>query len=628
MMLFGEQCDQIKERYLLHHNIMAFTREQQAAIDDATSRLAESQQPVESQRLRSAAQGLTFGFADEIEAYIRSLGGDGPQYEAIRDDIRRKLSAYQEANPTASIGYETLGALAPTALSLLSGVGAGAGAGNIARLTGQAGTLARRGTNVIPQAATLGGRLPRIGRGAALGATYGGLYGMGTAEGSFDERLEQAKEFASTGSLFGFGAQAVAGPLRFVGGLALRPISQRLRNVTGPKDLSDIQTTLENHRKYVYGQLDNYENNLDANTLNAALNKLKNDAVEKYNYQADLPRSSSALQDLTTDGFQDMEAIIRRGQRKDIPQSILNDLTKTQKTINQLSKQGISGKNLTEISKLRVKEQKILEQIDAIPEQGISLKDLQQLKIRLDKLYRASTRGSSAEQPMLLAMGDEIDKVVKTMGDGSEIWTTAKNLYRVEQNMQRIERAFDKAKRQTQAGVNVDEAGYYKRMANNLLNSSDANFFEPEEIALLRQFVEGNLVDNMLRQLGTYAPSSGNFMRLMAVGGAFASNGATIPFTILSQLAKTTSNERMKNNANDLVKEMLKANPKVLQEIGLTARELDLPAYTATRGLNRNIIQRASGPTVGTINELMNPQQEFTPEQEAAIADAKARLGQ
>jgi hypothetical protein len=607
---------------------MAFTREQQAAIDDATSRLEQSQQPVESQRLRSAAQGLTFGFSDEIEAYIRSLGGSGPQYEAIRDDIRRKLSAYQESNPTASIGYETLGALAPTALSLLSGVGAGAGAGNIARLTGQAGTLARRGTNVIPQAATLGGRLPRIGRGAALGATYGGLYGMGTAEGSFDERLEQAREFAGTGSLFGLGAQAVAGPLRFVGGLALRPISQRLRNVKGPKDLSDIQKTIHDHTEYVYKQLDTYDNNLNSSTLNAALNDLKQEATAKFNYQRDLPRSSSALQDLTTDGFQDMEAIIRRGQRKDIPQSLSDNLDQTRKKINQLSKQGINNKNLKEISRLKQTEENILKQIDAIPEQGISLKDLQQLKIRLNKLYKASTRGSSAEQPMLLAMGNKIDDVVKNMGDGSEIWKTAKNLYRVEQNMERIERAFDKAKRQAQAGVNVDEVSYYKRMANNLLNSSDAGFFNDDEIALLRQFVEGNLVDNMLRQLGTYAPSSGNFMRLMAVGGAFASNGATIPFTILSQLAKTTSNERMRNNANDLVKEMLKANPKVLEEIGLTARELNLPAYTATSGLNRNIIQRSSGPTVGTINELMNPQQEFTPEQEAAIADATARLGQ
>ena len=42
-----------------------------------------------TERLRTAAQGLTLGFGDEIEAGVRSVGSD-ESYKTIRDRIRSR----------------------------------------------------------------------------------------------------------------------------------------------------------------------------------------------------------------------------------------------------------------------------------------------------------------------------------------------------------------------------------------------------------------------------------------------------------------------------------------------------------------------------------------------------------
>ena len=73
---------------------------------------------VPTQRGRAAAQGLTLGFADELEARAVSLASGRP-YEEVLGEVREKLAAYKEAYPMSSLGYEAAGAMAPTAMSLL-----------------------------------------------------------------------------------------------------------------------------------------------------------------------------------------------------------------------------------------------------------------------------------------------------------------------------------------------------------------------------------------------------------------------------------------------------------------------------------------------------------------------------
>ena len=74
---------------------------------------------VPKQRLRSMGQGLTLGFADELEARAVAVAS-GRQYEDVLQEVREKLAAYQAAYPGSSMGYEAAGAVAPTALALLA----------------------------------------------------------------------------------------------------------------------------------------------------------------------------------------------------------------------------------------------------------------------------------------------------------------------------------------------------------------------------------------------------------------------------------------------------------------------------------------------------------------------------
>ena len=113
---------------------------------------------------RSAGQGFTFGFGDEIEGGVRALGrvmreGDlsslRQKYLQERDMVRRQQKAYEDANPLESLAYEGGGAM-------LTGLIPGA----------QGATAARM--------AQLAARSPKLARAAAM-AGETALYGAGTA---------------------------------------------------------------------------------------------------------------------------------------------------------------------------------------------------------------------------------------------------------------------------------------------------------------------------------------------------------------------------------------------------------------------------------------------------------------
>jgi len=68
------------------------------------SKYAPGATEVPTQRARTFAQGLTFGFADEIEAGIRSLGGR--EYSELVAEVRDALSEYQQDRPIEALGVE------------------------------------------------------------------------------------------------------------------------------------------------------------------------------------------------------------------------------------------------------------------------------------------------------------------------------------------------------------------------------------------------------------------------------------------------------------------------------------------------------------------------------------------
>tara|TARA_R100001510_G_scaffold33396_1_gene29881 strand:- start:74 stop:1573 length:1500 start_codon:yes stop_codon:yes gene_type:complete len=113
--------------------------------------------------LRSAVgQGLAFGFGDEVEAFVRSIGTD-KKYEDLVKEVRGDLAKFKKEQPALAYGSEIAG-------SLLTG---GLGLGRTALATG------------------------------ARSAGVGGLYGAGMAEGDIGERAKAAAITAPISGVLG-----------------------------------------------------------------------------------------------------------------------------------------------------------------------------------------------------------------------------------------------------------------------------------------------------------------------------------------------------------------------------------------------------------------------------------------
>lgn len=185
--------------------------------------------------LRGAAQGLTFGFSDEMLAALKAAGKvaltekkvqDLPElYRQYQQLEQEKIKEAKERSPGLFTTSEIIGGLAP---ALFTG-GATAAATGAAK----AGAAAAKTTSTLlpalaeatPAAGVAAkealGFLPSVLKGAKTGAAYGALAAAGTAEAPIEETGEFAKEVGK-GALFG---GTLGGGLSALGGIgrAIKP---------------------------------------------------------------------------------------------------------------------------------------------------------------------------------------------------------------------------------------------------------------------------------------------------------------------------------------------------------------------------------------------------------------------
>lgn len=134
---------------------------------------------------RAGLQGLSFGFADEIEAFLRK--GDMP-YEEKLAQVRQAIDQFSEQNPGTALTAEIVGSL-PTAL--LGGAGlARAGVTGAAKVAGLEGALYGFGSGE-------GGAAERA-KSAAIGGTVGAVTGK-ASDFLFPKLSKAATELAKKG---------------------------------------------------------------------------------------------------------------------------------------------------------------------------------------------------------------------------------------------------------------------------------------------------------------------------------------------------------------------------------------------------------------------------------------------
>lgn len=248
------------------------TPEQKAAYEAYQKRIASKElmaSETPTQKTRTIAQGLTFGFADEAEAKLRSLY-DPREYEEILNEIRGSLDQYSEAYPKSSLGYELSGAALPALLATIWSGGAAAPA-IFGRL---AATLPKAVTNII------GTTAPKTLIGAGLtGATQGAVTGIGKGE-TASERAEGAVVGGFAGSVLGPAAKVATD---VIGGSAIKIIDAYRRKV-GDRGASVVEAELQRLVAETGGTVDEIITGIQNGTIMAE-NKTLLDAVRGYRAQ-------------------------------------------------------------------------------------------------------------------------------------------------------------------------------------------------------------------------------------------------------------------------------------------------------------------------------------------------------
>ena len=142
---------------------------------------------------RSVGQGVTFGFGDEITALARSVFGR--DYDDLVQEERDALNAFRDQHPELAYGAEILSGFALPGVGLFKGLGTAA---KVAATTGKPGKAVREGRAAQQVVA----RQPMTAANVAkIGATQGGLYGVGAAEGDLTNRALGGAVGAVTGGV-------------------------------------------------------------------------------------------------------------------------------------------------------------------------------------------------------------------------------------------------------------------------------------------------------------------------------------------------------------------------------------------------------------------------------------------
>ena len=247
--------------------------------------------------VRGGAQGLTFGFADEITGGLESLISD-KTYQQARDESRLAYEQARQANPTAFLGGEIAGAVAPM---FLTGGGSAIGQG-IARTGLIGGKAATTVAGLAGQGALQGGlqaigeneNLSNLPSDVAMGAGIGGL--TGGAFGGAGRAVSKIGDVIPSGQAIRKKAEDVIGG--FATGLDERGIDVIRKN---PDALQRIEKLGEGSTpEVIQGAIIDLSSKLDQNPYIKKVNELTDKAynvLDKSDARFDVAELANKVDD-------------------------------------------------------------------------------------------------------------------------------------------------------------------------------------------------------------------------------------------------------------------------------------------------------------------------------------------
>lgn len=189
------------------------------------------------------------------------------------------------------------------------------------------------------------------------------------------------------------------------------------------------------------------------------------------------------------------------------------------------------------------------------------------LKIgQLDKVRQAlrDRWQKSNYNPLIYKFIDDIDELIASKGEADELMDAARLANSRYKKAELLDAAMDKAELQTAAtGSGGNILNKYRQAVTQILTGRDARYFSEEELAMMRRVVEGDLPQNVLRQIGKLSPTGNGLMTALNLG-AVAVEPTMLAVGATGMTAKAIA-DRTQRRRMDELRELLATG-----EVGVT----------------------------------------------------------
>jgi hypothetical protein len=182
----------------------------------------------------------------------------------------------------------------------------------------------------------------------------------------------------------------------------------------------------------------------------------------------------------------------------------------------------------------------------------------------IENMRRLTTRALPAtaspdDRRLSQIMQDQITDYLGNLDDPiAGQLTEARDAYRRSSAASDIAAATDKAAlRAASTGSGGNEINAVRQNLRRILDTPRlARSFKPDELAAIREIVEGTADQNVMRRLSRFAPSSGGLASMLGIGGTLASPEVALPIMALTEGAKALGERSTRQSIASLLQQL------------------------------------------------------------------------
>ncbi|MDZ7824691.1 MAG: hypothetical protein U5K75_12115 [Ahrensia sp.] len=182
---------------------------------------------------------------------------------------------------------------------------------------------------------------------------------------------------------------------------------------------------------------------------------------------------------------------------------------------------------------------------------------------QLDRVRQSLWRRlrTNPDQTQIYDIIGGIDDLIETRASTSELMGVARDANRQFSQVKLVENAFQRAR--DQAGSGPVSSRYRSAVAAIINNEKQSRFFDPEQIAMMRNFLNDGVAERWFRRIGKASPGENGVVNFLQLVSAVGSGGATIPIAIAGAAAKSAAERRAARGGDHILNVLSGFRPNV-----------------------------------------------------------------